>query len=467
MLEKNAIAESRLPVHCPSRRDLFKVGACGLGHLALASLATEAAASRKTLAPKPPHFRARAKRVIFMYMRGGPSHVDTFDYKPKLETDHGKKGKMGHDLMQARWKFHRRGESGLWISELFPHIARRADDLCVIRSMQTDSGAHPTAQPLLHTGSFQFTRPSIGSWVFYGLGAANENLPGFITINPSRTFGGPANYGSAFLPSAYQGTRIGWESQSLQDAQIQNLTRSDLPDNVQRKPLSLVQSMNRRLLKWSAGDSQIEGVIDSFDLAWQMREAIADALDVSRESKTTLEMYGIDQKPTDNFGRQCLMARRLCEAGVRFVELGHGGWDQHGDIAEHQIQSQKVDQPIAALLTDLKRRGLLEETLLFWGGEFGRRPEIQHIDNSPGGRGHNAEGYTIWLAGGGVRGGMAYGETDEYGYEAVSDKVHLHDLHATMLFSLGLDHQQLTYRYAGRDFRLTDVYGRVVNEIMA
>lgn len=444
------------------RRQWLKTLSCGFGYTAFAGLAAEAAQrDQNPMAPRPTHFPARAKRVIFLFMRGGPSQMDTFDYKPELNKNHGKKiGKDKKDeLFGSPWNFQQHGESGLWVSELLPHLAGCADNLCVIRSMQTDSSAHPLAMPQMHTGSFQFTRPSIGSWVLYGLGTENQDLPGFISINPSRVFGGPANFGSAFLPAAYQGARIGWEGQSLKNAKFRNAGNDAIPRRVQREQLDLLQSMNG-----AYDEASVEGVINSFELGARMQNTAPRVMDFSDESEQTLKMYGIDQKSTDNFGRQCLLARRFVEAGVRFIELGHGSWDHHRDLEKGLAKNcQQIDQPFSALIKDLKQRGLLDDTLIVWGGEFGRLPELQFGS----GRGHNANGFTFVLSGGGTRGGHAHGTTDELGNQAVDNPVHLHDLHATILHLLGLDHEKLTYRYGGRDFRLTDVHGDAVHEIMA
>jgi hypothetical protein len=451
-----------------SRRDWLKIGSCGFGSVALAGMsANQSLAGSQT--PQMPHFAPKAKRVIFMFMNGGPSQQDTLDYKPQLYRDGGKVGKNKQALLAPLWDFTQHGESGLWISELMPHLAKQADRLCVINSMQTDSRAHPLATPLLHTGSFQFVRPSIGSWVLYGLGSANQNLPGYVTVKPTRTFGGPSNYGNAFLPSAYQATRIGWEGQPVKDAKIDHLVSSEAVPGMSKGILDFTQSMNRRLLQRSGQNPDIQGVMDSLNLSSNMQESIPQVLDLKKESKQTLDLYGVGGDLTDDFGRQCLMARQLVESGVRFVEIATNGWDQHSGLDTNlPKRCKEVDQPIAALLIDLERRGLLEDTLLFWGGEFGRQPETQLLSGKVAlGRDHNAKGYTVWMAGGGVKGGLAYGSTDELGYEAVEDKVHLYDLHATMLHLLGLDHTRLTYRYGGRDFRLTDVHGNVVHDIIA
>ena len=451
-----------------SRRDWLKFGSCGFGSLAMASL-TPQAASAGALAPRLSHFAPKAKRMIFLFMNGGPSQHDTLDYKPQLYASDGKTGKNKQALLAPLWKFAQHGESGMWFSELLPHLAEQAHHLCVINSMQTDSRAHPLAIPLLHTGSFQFVRPSLGSWVLYGLGNPTENLPGYVTVKPTRTFGGPSNYGSAFLPSAYQATRIGWEGKKVKDAKISHLTSNEVVPGMARQVLDVTQSMNRRLLARTNQHPDVQGVMDALDLSNDMQATLPSVLDVNQESQETLDLYGIGGERTDDFGRQCLMARRMIEAGVRFVELANSGWDQHSGLdTVLPKRCQEVDQPIAALLIDLERRGLLDETLVFWGGEFGRQPETQLLNGKVAlGRDHNAVGYTVWMAGGGVRGGLAYGTTDELGYEAVENKVHLYDLHATMLHLLGLDHTKLTYRYGGRDFRLTDVHGKVVHDVIA
>ena len=458
--------QSQSPAPLLSRRQLLQSTACGFGYLAFAGLANEASAAyQDPLAPKKPHFAPRAKRVIMLFMDGGPSHMDLFDYKPQLQKDHGKKGRKKATLYGSPWKFRKRGDSGLWASELLPQLVERhIDDLCIVKSMHADNSAHPFAVPFFHTGSFRFTRPSVGSWLLYGLGTENASLPGFVTINPPKSLGGPQNFGSAFLPQCYQGTRIGWMGQSVKNARIQNLGSEFLPERVRHEQMELVQSLNHELLDQRQVDPQVEGVINSLELGSRMQNAVPGVMDHSRETQQTLEMYGINGKETDNFGRMCLMARRFSEAGVRYIQLSHTNWDQHRRLTPTlEKNSRETDQPIAALLTDLKRRGLFEDTLVIWSGEFGRRPEIENGD----GRSHNADGFTLWMAGGGVKRGFSYGATDEYGYEAVENKVHLHDLHATVLHLLGLDHKRLTYRYSGRDFRLTDVHGRVVDDLIA
>ncbi len=456
-----------------SRRHALKTLSCGFGYMALAGLTTQGALadvrngnSQNPLLPKQPHFPARAKRVIFLCMRGGPSHVDTFDYKPQLAVDDGKSSpnQKGRKLMQSPWKFNQHGESGLPISELFPNLAKHADDLCLINGMQGEIPNHPQAYLKLHTGSFRFVRPSVGAWSLYGLGTENQDLPGFITLNPESRVGGAQNYGSAFLPAIYQGTAIGQVNQSLSNARIGNIRNDRFTGDLQREQLNLVQEMNEDLLRKKEVSPELEGVIESYELAFRMQSTVPRLMDVSDETQETLEMYGIGDKATDNFGRQCLLARRFAEAGVRYIELCHANWDQHGALkAKLGSNCKATDQPIAALLTDLKQRGMLNDTLVVWGGEFGRTPDVKKKD----GRDHNAKGFTTWMAGGGAKGGQRVGATDEHGIEAVENKVNFHDLHATMLHMLGLDHTQLTYRYAGRDFRLTDVYGRVVEEILA
>lgn len=449
-----------------SRRQWLRASSCGLGYLALADLLQQQSrAATHPLAPKAPHHPPRAKHVIFLHMRGGPAQQDTFDPKPELDKRDGQPGRAkARKLVGTQFPFRPRGESGLMISDACPHVAQHADDLCVLRGMHTDVPNHPAAMVHLHTGSFQFVRPSVGSWVLYGLGTENQNLPGFVTISPPVINGGPQNYGSAFLPAIYQGTPIGDIKTSVARAKIGNLENSFLKPQAQREQLDLIQAMNRDLLREREVDAQLEGVIESYELAFRMQTELPAVMDLSGEDEKTLNMYGVGEKRTDDFGRQCLLARRLVESGVRYVELCHEFWDHHSGLRKGLTDKcGATDQPIGALLADLKRRGLLKDTLVIWGGEFGRTPDTKNKD----GRDHNARGYTMWMAGGGVKGGFAHGVTDELGYEAIDGKVHLHDMHATLLHLLGLDHEQLTYRYAGRDFRLTDVAGRVVDEILA
>ncbi|MEL7500548.1 MAG: DUF1501 domain-containing protein [Planctomycetota bacterium] len=455
-----------------SRRSALKTLSCGFGYLAFAGLATQQSIgddknkSTNPLLPKEPHFPAKAKRVIFLCMRGGPSHVDTFDYKPALIKDSGKNApeQRNRKLMKSPWEFQQHGESGLPISSLFPNLAKHADDLCLINGMQGEVPNHPQAYLKMHTGSFRFVRPSVGAWSLYGLGTENQDLPGFITLNPETRVGGAQNYGSSFLPAIYQGTAIGQVNQPLQRARIGNIKNDRFQGDVQRQQLNLVQEMNQDLLKKKQVSPELEGVIESYELAFRMQNAVPQLMDVSDESQEILDMYGVGQKATDNFGRQCLLARRFAEAGVRYIELCHANWDQHGQLKGRlEANCRATDQPIAALLTDLKQRGMLEDTLVVWGGEFGRTPHVKKQD----GRDHNSKGFSTWMAGGGTQGGQRVGATDEYGINAIENKMSFHDLHATMLHMLGLDHTKLTYRYAGRDFRLTDVYGRVVEEIIA
>jgi hypothetical protein len=461
-----------------TRRDVLKAISCGFGYMAFAGMASRAAAAGATspLAPKAPHFTSKAKRVIFLCMRGGPSHVDTFDYKPKLNADSGKPGtRPGSTWLGSKWSFAQHGQGGLWISELFPNLAKHADELCLVRSMHTDLPAHPQAFVRLHTGSSQFVRPSLGAWALYGLGTDNENLPGFITLTPANGFGGAQNYGSAFLPAIYQGTRIGSDNRPVAQAEVKNL-KSPLPSEAQRMELDLVQTLNREALKRDPHNAEIEGVIESYELAFRMQSQVPDVMNLSKESAATKALYGITGGRgggggafgggggTSDFGQKCLLARRFIEAGVRFVEINHGNWDQHFNLSNALTANcTAVDLPISGLLADLKSRGLLKDTLVIWSGEFGRTPYAQGTD----GRDHNNKGFTLWMAGGGVKGGLSYGSTDDYGFEAVENKVHIHDWHATVLHLLGLDHEKLTYRYAGRDFRLTDVKGNVVKEIVA
>jgi hypothetical protein len=462
-----------------TRRQLLKSASCGFGYLALAGLCAEAAQKGPAgdpLAPKTPHFEPRAKRIIFLFMQGGPSQVDTFDPKPRLDRDDGQKVEFkvartrkvtAETLLKSPWKFARHGQSGLWVSELFPHVARHVDDLCVIRSMHTEGVAHGPATLFLHTGASNFVRPSVGAWVTYGLGTENDSLPGFVTVNPSASKGGPRNYSNAFLPTVYQGTALGRAGVPTTQAGFKHITNDRLDPDVQRGQLDFLQDLNRLQARQSPGDDELEAVIGSFELAYRMQLNAPGVMDLSGETPATLKAYGIGEKPTDDFGRQCLLARRFAEGGVRYIQVNYADnaatprWDQHSNLKAHEQHALATDQPVAALLADLKARGLLEDTLVWWGGEFGRTPFAQGRD----GRDHDPNGFSIWLAGGGVRGGIAYGQTDEFGYDAVVDKLHMHDLHATILALLGLDHERLTYRYAGRNFRLTDVHGRVASEI--
>ncbi|MSV29159.1 MAG: DUF1501 domain-containing protein [Bryobacterales bacterium] len=448
-----------------NRRDFLRLTSCGFPYLAAASMATAQAMAAKgeyknPLAPKAPHFEPKVKRVIFLFMSGAPSQNETFDYNEDLEKSGGKTGERSQALLPSIFKFERRGQSGLPISELFPHLSAHADDLCLVNGMQTNSPAHPQASIFLHTGSITFVRPSIGAWAVYGLGTENQALPGFVTLNPAPN-GGAQLYGSAFLPATFQGTRIAVERGQ---APIDNIRNAKLSAEAQRRQIDLVQEMNREMLERSKVDSELDGLIESFELAFRMQTSVPDVIDIKREPEAVREMYGLNGRNTRDFGTQCLIARRMAEAGVRFIELHHPGWDQHNQLKARLTQNAaEIDKPIAALLTDLKQRSLLKDTLLVWGGEFGRSTWQQ--GGSGDGRQHNSRGYTMWLAGGGVKGGIRYGRCDANGV-AVENAVHLHDLHATILHLMGLDHKRLTFRYAGRDFRLTDVHGEVVKGIL-
>ena len=459
-----------------SRRDVLRLGAAGAGVTVLGSLGSGMPAQplENPLHPRRPHFAPRAKRVLFLFLHGGPSQVDTFDYKPLLVRDDGKplpfekprvQFAQTGNLLASPWRFRQHGACGAWVSELFPHLARRVDDLCFVKSLHGTNEAHGGALLALHTGSDTFVRPSMGSWVLHGLGSENPDLPGFITICPTLGHGGVNNWSSAFLPGVCQGTPIGDASVPAERAAIAHLAHPSLDRESQRAELDLLQDLNRLHLAGRGNDDVLRSRIEANELAFRMQDRAPGVMDLARESAATRALYGIDEQPTNDFGRQCLMARRFLEAGVRFVQCTHSyKWDQHGDlVAGHGKNALEVDKPIAGLLADLAARGLLEDTLVLWAGEFGRTPTAQDGN----GRDHNPHGFTVWLAGGGVRAGTSYGATDDYGYYATQDKVHVHDLHATMLALLGLDHERLTYRYAGRDFRLTDVAGRVVSEIIA
>jgi hypothetical protein len=467
----------------PDRRQLLSTLSLGFGWLAFQGLAAaelpragghNEQEPEDPRAPKAPHFAPRAKRVIFLCMSGGPSHVDTFDYKPRLQADTGQaapgRARAGARLLGSPFAFRQHGQGGLWISELFPELARQADHLCLLRGMHTELPAHPQATLKLHTGSFQFVRPSLGAWTLYGLGTTNRNLPGFVTLNPPAGQGGAQNYGSAFLPAIYQGLRVGADRGALaavrreETEAVANIRNRRLDARAQRRQLDLTQAWNRERLRREREDPGTEGVIESFELAFRMQAEVPDLLDLSKEPAAVRTEYGLDEAETRAFGSQCLIARRLAENGVRFIELNQGGWDHHRNLREDlAARCRSVDRPIAALLRDLARRGLLRDTLVMWGGEFGRTPYAQGQD----GRDHNNQGFTLWMAGGGVKGGHAYGATDEHGIAAVEGRTSIHDWHATVLHLLGLDHERLTFRYAGRDFRLTDVHGTVIQDILA
>ena len=466
----------------------------GFGYLAFSALAHQAAAAEKsgaatdsgkgdTLFPKEPHFPARAKRVIFLCMKGGPSHVDLFDHKPDLirAAENGATFPAygsGAKLLGPVHPMQQAGESGLWMTSRFPHLAKHADDLCVVNSMNTDLPNHAQAFGQMHTGSFQFVRPSLGAWTLYGLGSANQNLPGFITLNPPADNGGAQNYGSAFLPAVCQGTKIGGSSlpglyaallkkEEEPGPPMKNIANERIPRELQRSQVDLITALNRAKLERDHWNPEIEGAIESFELGFRMQDEVPEVLDLSGEDAATLKRYGIGEKGdgNDRFGRQCLLARRLAEAGVRFIEVTSPvNWDHHFRLTTSLEEScTAVDRPIAGLLEDLKLRGLLKDTLVVWAGEFGRTPYAQGGD----GRDHNHKGYSIWMAGGGVKGGFNYGATDEVGHQAVENPMHIHDWHATVLHLLGLDHEKLTFNYGGRDFRLTNIYGEVATDILA
>ncbi len=441
-----------------SRRDMLRSCLGGFGYLAFRGLAAEAAS-------RAPHFAPKARRVILLFMQGGVSHLDTFDYKPRLQRDDGKpiaEGRSG-TLLASPWRFRRQGQSGQWMSELLPHMATCADDLCVLSAMQTDAQAHETAVPMFHTGNPLQARPSLGSWAIYGLGAETSELPGFIAMNPLRQFGAN-NHGTAFLPASHQATFVRPGGRDGGGEPVPNLATTHLNPEDQRLQLDLLRRMNARRAARDEVNLELNALIDSYEMAFRMQTAVPDLMDLNRESAATLRAYGIGQGVTDAFGRQCLFARKFAEAGVRFIEIGVGGWDHHMDLKTEMVRStQAVDQPIAALLKDLKQRGLLDDTLVIWAGEFGRTPVAQFGN----GRDHNNRAFTVWLAGAGVKAGLRHGVSDDFGHEGVEDRVHIHDLHATILHLLGLDHERLTYRYSGRDFRLTDGKGKVVTAVLA
>ena len=450
-----------------SRRQALQSAGIGFGGLALAGLlgrnapakAADAVDPLKPLAPKAPHFPAKAKRIIFLFMQGCISQMDTWEYKPKLQENDGKIGPGGDMLLASKYKWKQHGETGVWLSELIPHTARHIDKLCFLRGLHTDTPAHPQAVMQLHTGTAlaSLTRPSMGAWTLYGLGTENQDLPGYITINPPPNFGGAANFGSAFLPAHFQGTRIS-------DTGYMPNLKASAQERLQRRQLDLIQAMNRDLAGKASAPEQLEGVIQSYELAFKMQGKVPELLDISKEPKSVLDAYGVKPGPAGSFARQCVMARRLSEAGVRFVEICHPGWDQHNNLHAGLTRNcAQTDQPTAALLDDLEQRGMLDDTLVLFGSEFGRQPTAQ----GPDGRDHNITGYPMWLAGAGVKKGFCHGATDEYGIHAVEGRMHMMDLHATLLALLGLDHERLTYPYAGREFRLTDTGGKVCREIFA
>lgn len=467
-----------------SRRSMLLNSACGFAHLGLTAfagqqaLATSRADSGQRSASQPqillPHVQPRARRVIFLFMWGGPSHVDLFDYKPRLNDFAGKpvtpeafagRQPPGGTILGSPFRFHKHGDGGLQISELFPELAAHADRLCVVRSMHTEGSAHGEALLRLHTGQANLVRPSVGAWVSYGLGSESEDLPAFITISPPRGHGGVQNFGSAFLPAVHQGTAIGSAEIPIANAKVSNITNSRIDRATQREQLNLIQTLNQQHLQQAGTDQGIEGLIASYELAFRMQSTIPQIISLADESPETLQLYGVDTEPTNNFARQCLLARKFAEQGVRYIQVSTDyTWDHHTKNNEGLVKEcARVDKPIAGLLTDLARRGLLEDTLVVWGSEFGRTPTAENGD----GRNHHPQAFSMWMAGGGIRGGLTYGSTDDFGFFPAENPVHMHDFHATLLYALGLDHKRLTFRHAGRDFRLTDVHGNVVHELFS
>ena len=467
-----------------NRREMLKSCASGFGAIALTALSQSrhsvaAAGDTRPLAPKPPHFEGKARNVIFLYMDGGPSQVDTFDYKPLLEKFHGRDpreviGKLAPTqfdnigkVLKNQWEFKRHGESGHWVSSLFPHLAEVADDLAIVKSMTSKFSEHTSANYFLHTGSGFQGRPSMGAWFGYGLGSENEELPGFVVLNGGLIPpGGLDCFGSGFLPSAYQGSIF-----LPRQRPIANIHPSEPIDALQRNKLDLIRRHDQQTLELTEADSEVEAAIQNYEIAYRMQTAVPELMDLSDETTEVKRLYGMesDFQNTKTFGMQCLLARRLVQRGVRFIELtcpgGNGDrWDQHGGLVNgHNKNCKTVDQPIAALIKDLKRVGLFDSTLIVWAGEFGRTPFAQGSD----GRDHNPFGFTIWMAGGGTQGGVSVGETDEWGYKAVENRFEIHDLHATMMHLLGIEHTRNTFRFSGRDMRLTDVHGHVIEEVIA
>jgi len=474
------MSSDRLPI---SRRSILRNTSMGFGMIGLHSLLA-AEKPGGPLAPKAPHLAPRAKRVIVLFMDGGPSHIDSFDRKPLLDRDHLKPPpfKLGMvfnkdfglgNLMKSPYEFQRYGQMGMEVSSLFPHIAQHVDKMCFVRSMVADGLDHGGALLQMHTGTVTLTRPSFGSWILYGLGTENQDLPGYITINPHRGHSGVRNWSAAFLPGAYQGTpitvgagrRMPGQDQSAEAPKdpIENLTSKRLSTDEQRYDLELLRNINARQIEANPYDQRLETRIQSFELAFRMQTAGPEIFGLEKESDATKKLYGLDDPLTAEYGSQLLIARRMVERGVRVVQCNSAGWDQHSDLArKHAEQARKTDKPIAGLLADLQARGLLKDTLVVWGGEFGRTPFMERD-----GRDHNPYGFTFWMAGGGVKQGFIYGATDDYGYHAVEDRMHVHDFHATLLHLMGLNHEKLTYRYSGRDFRLTDVAGTVATKLLA
>jgi len=457
------LCSNKLPTPM-SRREMLKMSGIGFGGVALNALL-----SQDSIALRQPPNLARTKRVIFLFMHGGPSTLDLFDPKEALSKNNGKplpydkprivSSKTGN-LLASPWKFKRHGQSGASVSELLPNIASISDDLCFINSMHCSNSRHGGALLELHTGSDTFTRPAMGSWINYGLGSENDNLPGFITINPPSSHGGSGAWSSAFLPAKYGGTMISGKGSNMNIPFIKSPLKER---SQQRKEIDLINAFNKNHISNFEGNTELESRIESYELAFRMQMTAPEIQNIENEPDHINKLYGADQKPTDEFAKQCIMARRFSEAGVRFVQVTHRYWDSHGNLKdEHTKLSKEMDKPVAGLIQDLKQRGLLDETLVLWGGEFGRTPVAQGNN----GRDHNPHGFTMFMAGGGVKPGMQYGSTDEYGYHAEEKPVHFHDLHATILHLMGIDHTDLTYRYAGRDFRLTDVHGNIISDII-
>ena len=475
----------RNPLPCVTRRDALRRVGAGFGTLGLASVfadsglmngnAQAAEHASSPLAVKLPHFAPKAKRVIQLFMPGGPSQVDTFDHKPAIRKHAGQRPELvnrkslrntKNGLMPSPYRFQRYGECGKFVSEIFPHVAELVDDICFVHSMHTDIPEHAGAMMMMNAGHLQPSRPSMGSWLVYGLGTENQNLPGFVAMSPrAQPRNKMANWGNAFLPGAYTGSYVNIQ-QMKPDRIVADLKNNWLPQASQRQQADLLTRLNQLDLQRQQEDQQLEASIQAMEMAFRMQFAVPDAFDTAQETKTTLDMYGDSE-----YAKGCLLARRLVERGVRMVQISHSidgydiAWDTgHGNIVDgHRRLAVACDQGIAALIKDLKQRGLFEETLVIWGGEFGRAPTSE----GQKGRDHDHYGFTVWMAGGGVQGGMSYGATDEFGLTAVEDRVHVHDLHATILHLMGLDHESLTYRYSGRDYRLTDVHGQVVKDIIA
>jgi hypothetical protein len=461
-------------VHTPfyTRRDFLTRLGMGIGGLGLASLlnhdsvfGADVDSSTSPLAPKLPPYPGKAKRVLHIFAAGAPSQVDTWDPKPALAKYDGQTvGNRGGVAMPSPFKFSRHGACGMEVSEVFPKIAEHVDDIALIRSMYTDIPAHEIATVMMNTGSRQIPKPSLGSWTIYGLGSENQNMPGFISLHSGGGLppGGTQNWSSAFLPGVYQGASINTQAATV-DQMIENISSPYVSVAEQRRQLDLIHQLNELHAQNLQKDAQLEARIEAYEIAFKMQAEASDAFDFRKEADIVQEAYGKTPQ-----GRQMLIARRLLERGVRFVQIWAGGWDHHQDLeAKLPDRAREIDQPLGALLTDLKQKGMLDSTLVIWGGEFGRTPTRDRGGNATPGRDHNAKGFSLWMAGGGAKGGTVHGATDELGESAVQDPVHIHDLHATILRMLGFDHTQLTYRYNGRDFRLTDVSGNVVKAVMA